>query len=195
MLNVPQTSHSNWTITDGKNILCILNTFQMIQSNQPLLNEAMAHIRDNIFQTSTTCLNILETQIVMRHDECILFVCILFSDAHFWTWAPTIIVSTLSSPLFKKHKYKIMLLVCLQNMELCILFGIFRSACLFVCSRCLRTQSAECAWMFYVFFILISYGFFSFIFCLCYVSCMSFLICCASTNFKSRIQVSICRHS
>lgn len=49
----------------------------MIQSNQPLLNEAMAHICDNIFQTSTACLNILGTQIVMRHDECI-FVCICF---------------------------------------------------------------------------------------------------------------------
>lgn len=32
VLSVPIISHSNWTITDGKNIWCMLNTFQLLCS-------------------------------------------------------------------------------------------------------------------------------------------------------------------
>lgn len=54
---------------------------------------------------------------------------------------------------FKEAWWQIMLLVCLQNMLLCLLFGIFRSACLFVC---LVAHCAVCFWTFYLPFSLIT---------------------------------------
>lgn len=61
-----------------------------------------------------TCLNILGTSIVITHDKCIV-LWILFSETHFWTWAPVITVSALWNPSLRKQKHK-KHFVCLQSM-------------------------------------------------------------------------------
>lgn len=113
-----------------------------------------------------------------------LFICILFSDAHFWTWVPTIIMSTLSSPHLKKHKDKIcFLFVCkICSYAFCLVFsGLLVSlllSCNSVYSMCLKVLC----------FLYFNLLYFIIVFLLCTVSsvhviCMHvLLICCASSN-------------
>lgn len=127
------------------------------------------------------------------------YVCILFSDAHSWTWAPTM-VFTPSSPFLRSIK-QAMLLVCLQNTHFWFLFGIFRSACLCYC--CHVTLCTVCDRFFLIFLsvtcihLMLFYIMLCFLFVLClHVS----LIICASTNFYWKyyswwIQVYIFRQS
>lgn len=97
----------------------------------------------------------------------------LFSDAHFWTWAPTIIVSTLSS-LLKKHKDKLcFLFVCkICSYAFCLVFSGLPVS-LFVC---LVTQCTICVWMFYFLFFKFSLVLNFFWFCY-YILYLLFMLC------------------
>ena len=67
----------------------------------------------------------------------------LFSDAHFWTWAPTIIVSTRSSPHAKKHKGELcFLFVCkLCSYAFCLVYQVCLSLCLSLLLSCQSVYS------------------------------------------------------
>lgn len=66
--NPQQLNHHRW-----KKHTMYPNYIPNDSKQTTIAKQATAHLCGNIFQTSTACLNILRTQIVMRHDECIFF--------------------------------------------------------------------------------------------------------------------------
>lgn len=158
----------------------------MIQSNPPLLNEAMAHICDNIFQTSTTCLNILGTQIVMTHDKCIFLVYFCF-QMHISEHEPQPLQCPLV-PVPTLRSIKTNYASCLFAKYAVMHFVWYiRSACLFVCHCCcLVNRCTVCASMFYVYFICFDfiYVFLLFVYCIFHLRSVSACHCNSLQPYK-----------